>query len=94
MNDPFSRLRGPGRVMTHGRVPQERPIWQGEIQPAPFVGHARNKSDRVVIDDDSITVKGPGGTVIIDGSSDMYRISATGTISTPSFAGPDFREAG
>jgi hypothetical protein len=47
-----------------------------------------NSTAEVIIDstgltiiDGSITVQNPGGTVIIDGTSDMFRIIATGTIS-------------
>lgn len=81
MTDLMSRFRGPGHFANPNRVPQERGrVWDGEIQPTPFVGRARNKSDRVVIDDNSITVTGAEGTVIIDGSSNMFKIAATGTI--------------
>lgn len=76
---PFDKLRGPGRVVTRSKVPQEREIWRDEIQPTPFVGRTRNKANRVIITDTSITVNGADGTVIIDGSSNMFKIIATGT---------------
>lgn len=54
-----------------------------------------NDSGTVVIDQSgltvtggAITVKGPTGTVIIDGSSDMFKIAATGTIVTPTLTAP------
>lgn len=86
---PFSRLRGPGRVMNSGDVPQQRDIWKQEIQPTPFVGRTRNKANRVIIDDDSITVIGSGGTVVIDGNSDMFRIIASGSRTATTSNGDD-----
>lgn len=85
----FDKLRGPGHVMSRGQVPQERRIWDGEIQPAPFVGRTRNKTERVIIDDDSITVIGSGGTVVIDGNSDMFRILAAGSRTHDTSEGDD-----
>jgi hypothetical protein len=40
--------------------------------------------------DGAITVSNPEGTVIIDGTGDMFRIIASGTISTLTFSNPGF----
>ncbi len=42
----------------------------------------------LTVTDGAITVVNPEGTVIIDGSGDMFRIIATGTIQTDSFSNP------
>jgi len=59
---------------------------QGSGQPAGFIEQLYISDGTVIIDDNGIQVTGgrisvtnPGGTVIIDGNSDMFRILATGT---------------
>lgn len=73
---------------------------QGQIQPAGWVENANATdgtatvtidADGVTIEDGALTVVNPGGTVIIDGSSNMFKIAATGTLSV---TGPNGSGAG
>lgn len=65
----------------------------GGINPAGFASNVDNETADVIIDKDgitviegAITVTNAGATVIIDGSSNMFKIASTGT---RSFAGPN-----
>lgn len=64
-------------------LPQEGQPGTGEIQPSGWVVNAPGN---VIIDDDGIeitdgalVVSNPTGTVVIDGTSNMFKILATGT---------------
>ena len=52
-------------------------------------GYVEIDSTGVAITNGALSVTNPGGTVIIDGSSDMFRIVATGTLSHTQAAGSD-----
>lgn len=81
----FDRLRvGAFGASDPNVVPQQViAVGDGNAQPSPFLANA---PATVVIDDTGLaitngklTVTNPGGTVIIDGTSNMFKIAATAT---------------
>jgi hypothetical protein len=56
-------------------------------------GNVRLDADGITITNGMITVNNPGGTVIIDGSSNMHKIIASGTLTVGSFTGPGSNSA-
>lgn len=91
---------GPFTGKDTAAVEQEQP---DAVQPVGWVENAdssdgeptvRIDADGVTITDGALTVENTGGTVIIDGSSNMFKIQASGSTSltVPASVGGAFRE--
>jgi len=89
----FDRMRHAPFGATDPNVTQHQAaIGDGNIQPAAFLA---NVPATVVIDDTGLaitdgklTVTNAGSVVIIDGTSNIFKIVATGTHTTASFTNP------